>query len=203
MTTYAYLTHPPAAAWGVAWLREGGGEVRFLSPVFVDDDISCTPRADASRSGSVTIDAVVTGEVRATFAAVRSSGPAPDMRAGETLRPRRLDLAGEFGEGYGIRAGDDLDLYARLGVVHPAVWPALANHVVHSDVARGSWVHTRSIVRHHAAAPAGATADVLAVVVDRFTTRAGERAILDVRIEAGGVVVATLEHEAIVALPGR
>ena len=36
------------------------------------------------------------------------------------------------------------------GLVHPAVWPALANHLVHAEVARGSWIHTRSIIRHHA-----------------------------------------------------
>jgi hypothetical protein len=38
------------------------------------------------------------------------------------------------------------------------------------------------------------------VVVRRFEAH-GERAVLDVRIEVDGTVVATLEHEAIVALP--
>jgi hypothetical protein len=38
------------------------------------------------------------------------------------------------------------------------------------------------------------------VVVRRFESH-GERAILDVHIEVAGTVVASLEHEAIVALP--
>src|SRR5680860_163226 len=29
VTTYAYLTHPLVAAWGLDWLTRGGGEVRF------------------------------------------------------------------------------------------------------------------------------------------------------------------------------
>jgi hypothetical protein len=208
VTTYAYLTHVPAAAWGEPWIRSGGGEVRFRAPVFVDDEICCTPRSvdggsPAGADDAVTVDALVDDDARATFVAVRSSGPAPAMRDGERLATRRVELVGEFGQDYGSRAGDDLDLYRACGIVHPAVWPALANLVVHSDVARGSWVHTRSIVRHHATADAGSTAVVTGVVVERFSTRAGERAVLDVQIEVAGTVVATLEHEAIVALPGR
>jgi hypothetical protein len=80
------------------------------------------------------------------------------------------------------------------------VWPALANHVVHTEVARGSWIHTRSIIRHHGTAESGAVADVSAVVVRRFESH-GERAVLDVHIEVDGRLVASLEHEAIVALP--
>jgi hypothetical protein len=57
----------------------------------------------------------------------------------------------------------------------------------------------RSIIRHHAIAPAGSTADVHAVVVRRYQ-RGGERAVLDVRIEIDGRPMATLEHEAIVDL---
>ena len=38
------------------------------------------------------------------------------------------------------------------------------------------------------------------MVVGRFDTRHGERAVLDVLIEHDGSPVATIEHEAIVAL---
>ncbi|MEO6125796.1 MAG: MaoC family dehydratase [Ilumatobacteraceae bacterium] len=199
VTTYAYLTHPLMVAWGEHWLANGGGEVRFRSPVFVDDEVRCTPSADGDIT---TVDALVDGEVRATFASVRDSGPILAMRNGEPLRSRQIPMVGEFGDEYGSRAGDDLDLSTRLGLVHPAVWPAFANHLVHAEVARGAWVHTRSIIRHHGVAHVGDTADVHGVVVRRFDTRGGERAVLDVRIEVAGAVVATLEHEAIVALPG-
>lgn len=199
VTTYAYLTHPIAAAWGIEWVAHGGGEVRFRRPVFDGDLVRCEPTAD----GGAVVVAARTDEPdqpRATFRAVRDGGEAAPMRDGEMLLPRSIPLEGEWGADYGERAGDAFSLYREHGVVHPAVWPALANHLVHTQVARGSWIHTRSIVRHHALAAAGATADVHACVVRRFEAH-GERAVLDVRIEVAGTVVATLEHEAIVALP--
>lgn len=199
VTTYAYLTHPIAAAWGLDWVARGGGEVRFRRPVFDGDLVRCEPSPD----GDAVVVAARTDEPdqpRATFRAVRVGGDAVPMRPGEPLLARSIRLEGEWGADYGERAGDGFGLYREHGIVHPAVWPALANHIVHTQVARGSWIHTRSIVRHHSLAPAGATADVDAVVVRRFESH-GERAVLDVRIEVEGTVVATLEHEAIVALP--
>ena len=101
---------------------------------------------------------------------------------------------------YGLRAGDDLGLYAEDGIVHPAVWPALANGVMTRHLVDGAWVHTRSRIRHHGIAHVGATATVQATVVDRFESRSGRRAVLDVAISVDGALVATIEHEAIVAL---
>jgi acyl dehydratase len=199
VTTYAYLTHPPMVAWGEAWIASGGGEVRFRRPVFDGDVVRCTPTVD----GDGVLVAAITDEPdqpRAVFRAVRTAEAAVSMREGERLPTKEIRLDGEWGSDYGLRAGDPLPLCADLGVVHPAVWPALANHVVHTEVARGSWIHMRSVVRHHGLARAGAIATVRSVVVRRFESH-GERAVLDVEIEVDGVVVATLEHEAIVALP--
>ena len=198
VTTYAYLTHPPADAWGVGGVASGGGEVRFRSPVFDGDEVSCEPVAD---DDGMRVDALVAGVAKATFRVWRHGGPLPVERPGEELPTRRVQLAGEWGGDYGRRAGDDLDLYERLGIVHPAVWPSLANNVVHTSLARGSWIHIRSRIAHHATAPTGAWADVHSVVVARSQRRTGERAVLDVRIEVAGLTVATLEHEAIIALP--
>ncbi len=197
VTTYAYLTHPVVAAWGEPWLAGGGGELRLRHPVFDADSVTCRPTADGD---AVVVDAVTTGdEPRATFRAVTDGGPAPALRDGELLRSRQIVLDAEYGSDYGWNAGDDLALYRERGIVHPAVWPAVANTVVHAEVARGSWIHMRSIIRHHALASVGAVADVHAVVVRRYQ-RSGERAVLDVRIEVDGRPVATLEHEAIVDL---
>ncbi len=199
VTTYAYLTRPIASAWGLDWLRRGGGEVRFQRPVFEHDIVHCIPAP--MNDGAVAVSAVVDdGPTRAMFRAVTDSGSPPPMRVGEPLLTYTTELSGEWGSDYGLRAGEDLALYADHGVVHPAVWPALANHIVHVHVAQGPWVHTRSIIRHHAAAAAGATAIVTASVVDRFTKDTGDRAVLDVRIEVDGQLVATLEHEAVVHL---
>jgi hypothetical protein len=95
--------------------------------------------------------------------------------------------------------------------------PEHARNPIHTDagahaaglpralVAGGSWVHTRSIVRHHGLVPAGAVAMVRSRVVHGFQAH-GERALLDVRVVVADSVVAdsvvaSLEHEAIVRLP--
>jgi acyl dehydratase len=200
VTTYAYLTHPLAAGWGMTWVSGGGAEVRFRSPVFADDELVCTPRVDAD--GSVAVAATVAGDhqVRAEVVAVRAAPGASPLRSGELLDVVQVELDGEWGDRYGAHVGDPLDLYTREGVVHPAVWPALANHVVHAQVAEGPWVHVRSAIAHHAAVPVGSVAEVRSAVIRRFE-RSGERAVLDVRVEVDGVPVASIEHEAIVALP--
>jgi acyl dehydratase len=197
VTTYAYLTHPIAMAWGLGWLAGGGGEVRFRRPVFDRDSVLCSTVIDDDG----VLVAAITAEAeqpRATFRAVPRAEPAPAMRAGEELPTKHIRLDGEWGSDYGSRAGDPLPLYAEHGIVHPAVWPALANHTVHTEVARGSWIHTRSVVRHHGLVKAGSVAEVRATVVRRFQSH-GERAVLDVRVVVDDHVVVSLEHEAIVA----
>lgn len=201
VTTYAYLTHPVVEAWDVVWLEHGTADVVFKAPVFLHDEVRCTPEADG---GDVTVSAVVDGRARVTMrAGWHDDVPPSSLPDGELLRTRHIRLEGEYGDEYGSRAGDDLDLYRHLGVVHPAVWPAFANHLVHTEVANGSWIHTRSIIRHHAPAPVGSMADLSGAVVRRFDSAAGVRAVLDVRIEVDGRVVATLEHHAIVDVTRR
>ena len=200
VTTYAYLTHPLVAAWGPDWLTRGGGEVRFRAPVFAGRALTCMPTTRPD--GSVTVEAVDPTEdrnPRAVFEAVRDAGPPPAARTGEVLPSRQLVLDGRYGADHGARAGDDLALYLQEGIVHPAVWPAIANTVMSTELVNGPWIHTRSIVRHHAVAHQGATVTVHATVVDRFV-RHGERAVVDIVIDHDGAPVATLEHEAIIDL---
>ena len=45
VTVYAYMTHVPAAAWGLDWLRGGGAHVRFRSPIFDHDLVNYVPTA--------------------------------------------------------------------------------------------------------------------------------------------------------------
>ncbi len=213
VTTYAYLTHPVAAAWGMDWVTRGGGEVRFRRPVFDGDTLGCIPSDSSAVDGAgESLDGVaeihaITGEPeqpRAVFTAVLNSAAARDLRAGEMLPDIEIELSGEWGADYGERAGDPFPLYREHGIVHPAVWPAIANQVVHTQVARGSWIHTRSIISHHGLARVNTRVNVRSRVVRRFEAH-GERAILDVEIRSigpdSGQVLATLEHEAIVALP--
>jgi acyl dehydratase len=199
VTTYAYMTHPLVVAWGEDWLTRGGGEIRFRRPVFDHDVLRCVP---VFEENAVLVEAITSEpeQPRAIFRAVREGGEVSPLREGEVLPSKEFQLIDTFSCDYGSRAGDEFSFYAERGIVHPAVWPALANDIVYNYVARGSWVHMRSIIRHHATATVGATAELHSVVVKRFESH-GERAVLDVHIVVEGQVVASLEHEAIVALP--
>ena len=199
VTTYAYMTHPLVVAWGEDWLTRGGGEIRFRRPVFDQDVLRCVP---VFEDNAVLVEAITSEpeQPRAIFRAVRDGGGVKPLRDGEVLPSKEFQLIDTFSCDYGSRAGDEFPFYADRGLVHPAVWPALANDIVYNYVARGSWVHMRSIIRHHATAKVGTTAELRSVVVRRFESH-GERAVLDVHIVVGGQVVASLEHEAIVALP--
>ncbi len=200
VTVYAYLTRPAVDAWGLEWIESGIAEVRFRSPVLDDDALTARPGPVAD-DGRVPIEAVVDGEVRAVAVVGRGGADPGDEAApkGEPLDRLVVDLTGEWAD-YGLRAGEDAHLYAERDLVHVAVWPALANAVVHAQLARGSWIHTRSRIRHRSSAAVGGVATVEATVIDRFDTRSGERALLDVRISVDGSPVAHLEHEALVAL---
>jgi len=199
VTTYAYMTHPLVVAWGEDWLTRGGGEIRYRRPVFDQDVLRCVP---VFEDNAVLVEAITSEpeQPRAIFRAVRDGGEVKPLRDGEVLPSKEFQLIDTFSCDYGSRAGDEFPFYADRGLVHPAVWPALANDVVYNYVARWSWVHMRSIIRHHATAKVGTTAELRSVVVRRFESH-GERAVLDVHIVVGGQVVASLEHEAIVALP--
>lgn len=203
VTTYAYLTRPAVEAWGMDWLRRGNAEVRFAAPVLAGDRVSCTPVAQGEK---YRIDALVEGDARAhVMVELPEHPPAePQTGQGDALAPWSGTLSGQW-DGYGQRAGEDCRLYQDQGIVHPAVWPALANHVVHQQLAEGSWIHTRSRIQHHSVALVGESAVADAWVVDRFDTNAGERAVLDVRIFAperapGSQMIAHLEHEALIRL---
>jgi acyl dehydratase len=116
------------------------------------------------------------------------------------LPTKRIVLDGQFGSDYGARVGDDLALYERERIVHPAVWPALANRVFGTELVQGAWIHTRSVIRHHGLAHAGDAVDVRSTLIDEFE-RKGRRAVCDITIELAGVAIVSIEHEAIVELP--
>lgn len=203
VTVYAYMTHPPATAWGLDWVAGGGAEVRFLSPVFAGHRVDLRaggdlegPTVGAALDAPRCVDAVVDGTLRARCAV---SPRAPDLpvRAGQELRPVRLTIDESFVD-YAIRAGDNCALYAEHGVAHPVSWPSIANRVFHRQLVTGAWIHVRSLIAHHSTAALGETIDVVTTVVDRFESRAGPRAVADVRIVADGRPVATIEHEAVI-----
>lgn len=195
VSTYAYLTHPFIEAFGMEWVERGGGEVRFRRPIFDGDVV----RVEPTTEDSLVVRALTSDpdQPRAVFNAVTCAEDFVVLRDGEQLPEMEFELSGEWGADYAERLGDELEFCTSHGVVHPAVWPALANNVFQYHVVRGQWIHTRSIIRHHGIAVPGSRAVVRANIISRFE-RSGERAVADVEIEVEGKVVASLEHEAII-----
>jgi hypothetical protein len=211
VTSYGYCLHPIIEHFGLGWLSTGEAEVRFRSPVFDGDHVSFP----LTQHSGQTADEIATDEVSVEGRVARSARPlvtvsawgkhrpapypAETSRPGEPLETVHLRLEGEYGSEYALRSGNAEDQCARAGFVHPGVWPALGNYVFHRQLARGSWIHTRSIVRQFASVADGAEAEISSTVIERFQ-RGGERAVADVVIRVKGQVVAAIEHEAIIDL---
>lgn len=194
-TVYAYLTRPAAAGWGVEWVTAGSAEVRFRSAVLADEVIDLVP---VESDAGMTIEARGDDGLRAVCVVALGHADVEEPE-GERLDPL-VEVLGDRWAGYAGRAGEDLPLYAEHDRVHPVVWPSLANRVFATQLVEGAWVHTRSRISHLGAATPGDTAVVESWLVDRFDTRSGERAVVDVRISVDGVPVAAVEHEALIRL---
>ena len=198
VTVYAYLTNPIVKLWGVDWLRRGSSIIEFKSPVLANQLVECITVLEEE---SLEVNATVENEIRAQCTAFMnfSNTENPILSSDELLEVIDIHLVDEW-EDYGRRAGDDHEIYSELGLVHPAIWPAVANHVVERNLVDGAWIHTRSKIFHHDSVQIGSVATVESYVVRRFETRAGDRVVVNVSIAVDGEKVADVEHEAIVSL---
>ncbi len=190
-TIFAYLTRPIAQAWGPDWISRGGLEVWFRGPVLADERVVVS-------EDSAGITATVDSRVCAVLHPVLEADT-PEPPGGKRLEPVGFELTDRW-TGYAARAGEDLDLYRTHDLVHPSVWPCLANRIFARQLVDGPWVHTRSHITHLGVARPGATVIAEPFEIDRFTTRTGERAIVDIRFTIDDQPVARVEHEAIVRL---
>ena len=84
VTTYAYLTHPVVAAWGLDWVRRGAAEVRFRAPVHAGETVTCLPTYEPD---AVVVEARVAGSEtpRALLRAWPKTGPPVPVRTGERV----------------------------------------------------------------------------------------------------------------------
>jgi acyl dehydratase len=215
---YAYMTHAPAAAWGLDWLERGSMRARFLTPVYEGDEVVVVPsEVDGNR---------IALELRGRDGAVRASGEAqlpedPPLSLGAgwaavdqaddppeaspaslavgtslALAPHgfHADNAGE----YLAEIDESLSLYADHRVAHPGWLLRDANRVLSANVRLGPWIHVESVVQHHGLVHDGDIVHARATVI-REWERKGHRFVeLDVGLLTGpDRLVAQVVHTAI------
>ena len=184
---YAYMTHPPVARWGRAWLDHGTAECRFGKPVYDGERATVTP-TDAGEGMALLVESQ--GVVCATGSAVLPpSQPAPDLAAwavppvppeerpaadatslaeGRLLGVRPVHVTAEFAAKYYQDVRETEALYVRESLVHPGLILRLCNWALTHNVALGPWIHVGSKVANFSAGRVGETLSVRAVVARNY-----------------------------------
>ena len=221
---YAYMTHPPAEAWGLDWLERGSMRARFITPVYEGEEVVVVTEQVPTASNGQRMSL----ELRGPDGAVRASGEA-QLPEDPPLPPtvgddwRLVDQAGDPPEAspaslsagtvlalapHGFHAdqaveylaeiGESLPLYADHRVAHPGWLLRDANRVLSANVRLGPWIHVESVAQHHGVVHDGEVVHARATVT-REWERKGHRFVeLDVGLLAGGDrLVAHVVHTAI------
>jgi acyl dehydratase len=210
---YAYLCHPPAAAWGLDWLQRGSMRARFHRPVYDGQRVTITPE-DGGRLALWDEEGVrcADGEAALGEPAERPDvdrwpdvpqASEPPPAAPEVLVPGtafglaphgfHADKAAE----YLADVREDLDLYPRERVAHPGWILRDANYVLSANVRLGPWIHVESTVQHHGLVHDGQEVSARAIVTAEWEHKGHRFVRLDVLHLADGRAVATTDHTAI------
>jgi acyl dehydratase len=222
---YAYLTHPPAAAWGLAWLERGTMRARFTRPVYEGDLVRVVPVEqvqDASQGPRARLELRnANGDVCATAEASLPNALAEDLDvdawpvvdqalAPAPASPETLVPGMPFGlmrHGFHAdRAGEYLDdvretlpLYRTERVAHPGWVLRDANYVLSQNVRLGPWIHVESVTQHHRLIRDGAIVSTRAVVAAEWEHKGHRFVTLDVMVLADDAVATRVQHTAIYA----
>jgi acyl-coenzyme A thioesterase PaaI-like protein len=203
---YAYITHPLAEAWGVAWLESGALTARFLKPVYDGHKTTVTARETDDGVAELTVVddagalcATATGRRAVSGPAVDLAGyppaPVPDVRhPAEPEAVGGLDVLGSIGAGFHAdkaaayldEVREDLALYAELGIAHPGWLLRWANWILSANVALGPWIHVESDVRHLGLVRDGDDVEVRGRVVRTFERKGHDFVELDLVLVADG-----------------
>ncbi len=220
VTVHAWLTHPAVLAWGDAWRRDGGGAVRFRRPVLDRELVTC--RSTADDDGTLTIDALTTDdEPRAILVARPPAVVAPPPLLPATPRHDKFEadatilaavehlgsidtvLDRGWGAAYADDVGDDLDAYVDGTTVHPGVFLEAAHLALTQNIGLPAWIHTASTYRHHGALlPVGTAVSVRSRVVEAVQRKGRDEIRCDVQLVVDGRVAVSVDHRAIIRLPG-
>jgi acyl dehydratase len=214
---YAYLTHVPAARWGLRWLTSGTISARFVTPVYDGDEVTVAVTAEHGRTIDLELRDSRGGLCATATAGVDDAGAASEAdaipRAGlPTDRPPsspaslapgtvlgtieagfHADRAGEYLDDVGER----LPLYRDQSVAHPGWLLRFANAILVANVKLGPWIHVGSDVRFHDVVSDGDLVEVRARVLDEHARKGHRFVVLTVGVSVGGRPVSSVTHTAI------
>jgi acyl dehydratase len=221
---YAYLTHPPAEAWGLDWLERGTMQARFARPVYEGDIVRVVPiDHDDDRDGrrvrlelrNSNDELCATGEAALPplAAAVPGLDAWPDVRQVQSAppaSPASLVVGTQFGlDRHGFhadRAGEYLDdvretlpIYSTSRVAHPGWVLRDANYVLSRNVRLGPWIHVESSAQHHRLVADGDSVSTRAIVTREWEHKGHRFVTLDVAVIAAGALAVRIMHTAIYA----
>ncbi len=211
---YAYLCHPPAAAWGLDWLQRGTMRARFHQPVYDGGRVDVTPLAE----GQLELRDE-DGALCADGAAARPGRPAPvpdlagwpDVDQADDPPPASPEVLVP-GTAFGLaphgfhadRHGEYLadvrataPVFAAEGVAHPGWLLRDANYVLSANVRLGPWIHVESVVQHHDVVRDGQEVSTRALVANEWEHKGHRFVELDVLHLADLRPVARTTHTAI------
>jgi acyl dehydratase len=220
---YAYMTHPPAEAWGLDWLERGSMRARFLAPVYDGDNVVVVAEQFSAASDGQRMALELRGPdgtVRATGEAQLPDGPPPpapahdrppaaqaddppeaspaSLSAGTALALAPHGFHADQAAVYLSEVGERLPLYVDQRIAHPGWLLRDANRVLSANVRLGPWIHVESVTRHHGIVHDGDVVHARATIT-REWERKGHRFVeLDVGLLVGGDrQVAHVVHTAI------
>jgi acyl dehydratase len=222
VTVFGYLTRPVVEAFGRPWLERGEMTVRFRRPCYEGDMVTATAAVADDASRELLLRAVNDAgvECAAGRAALRAVPPAPPPLEQFPVAPCPEPLRGasrevlaahpvlgtveaEFRSGGPPFLGaqdDDLELYARERLAHPAWLLRWANEILAANVRLGPWIHTASTIENLRPVRDGDRVSTRARVVDLYEQKGHELVDLDVLLVVGDAAVARIRHTAIYRL---
>jgi hypothetical protein len=213
---FAYLAHPPMAAWGQDWLAGGHMRARFYKPVYDGDatTVTATPDGPAGMSlrcgarglecaeGSATQHgAAWAGTLLPTAqmpaAEKRPKASMESLKVGATLGTLRETYTREAGLEHIAAVRDDAALYDNGRIANAAWLLRRANYVLADNVVLGPWIHVESLIDMHSLLLDGEPLEVRAVVADNVDTKGHLMVTLDVQMLSNERPVMTCRHLAI------
>lgn len=225
---YAWMAHPVVEALGREWLERGSFSVRFMKPVYYEEEAAVSARVTARSDASITIEASALnqeGEQCATATsglALGAAPPPPDPAAYPTapLPRERPQVSREHLESLTTlgtpelildeptalafldKYGESLPLYRGMGApAHPAIYLDQANRAVDRNVRVSPWAHVESRGQHLSVLRVGERVQTRARIKRLFEKKGHEFVELDLLLMANGSrPVAWVSHTAIYKL---